>query len=198
MRDYSVSAPTPNSRTKPRRTLSFIFWPERIVEYEMTKHIVQRYESRVYILAQERKIERVGWFPDRDNIMTSYDRIAEHMFAINFSAFCQRHKVDEHPIETLIGRAEPDAANPKQSWYDELVRMPDFLAAVLANWHYDKNDKTTKVTGRQKYVDMLQGAVADNPYVIPLLLVETESGICVGKLRCSKDPIAQECQQAVS
>jgi two-component sensor histidine kinase len=33
--------PTPNSRTKPRRTLSFIFWPERIVEYEMTKHIVQ-------------------------------------------------------------------------------------------------------------------------------------------------------------
>jgi two-component sensor histidine kinase len=41
MRDYSVSAPTPNSRTKPRRTLSFIFWPERIVEYEMTKHIVQ-------------------------------------------------------------------------------------------------------------------------------------------------------------
>jgi hypothetical protein len=150
------------------------------------------------ILAQERKIERVGWFPDRDNIMTSYNRIAEAMFAINFSAFCQRHKVDERPIVTLIGRAEPNAANPKQSWYDELVRIPDFLAAALANWHYNKNDKTTKVTGRQKYVDMLQGAVADNPYVIPLLLVETESGICVGKLRCSKDPIAQECQQTVS
>ena len=30
----------------------------------------------------------------------------------------------------LIGRAEPDAANPKQSWYDELVRAPDFLAAA--------------------------------------------------------------------
>src|ERR1700681_3692785 len=41
MRDSSVSAPTPNARTKPRRTLSFIVWPERIVEYEMTKHIVQ-------------------------------------------------------------------------------------------------------------------------------------------------------------
>src|ERR1700676_1637223 len=41
MRDYSVSAPSPNSRTKPRGTLSFIFLPERIVEYEMTKHIVQ-------------------------------------------------------------------------------------------------------------------------------------------------------------
>src|ERR1700687_6404694 len=41
MRDYSVSAPTPNFRTKPRRTLSFIVWPERIVEHAMTKHIVQ-------------------------------------------------------------------------------------------------------------------------------------------------------------
>src|ERR1700719_3028433 len=41
MRDYSVSAPTPNSRTKPRRTLSFIFWPERIVEHEMTQHVAQ-------------------------------------------------------------------------------------------------------------------------------------------------------------
>src|SRR6266849_3552293 len=150
------------------------------------------------ILAQERKIERVGWFPDRDKITTSYNRIAEHMLATNFSAFCQRHKVDEHPIVTLIGRAETDVANPKQSWYDQLVRTPDFLAAALANWHYNKNDKTTMVTARQKYVDMLQGAVADNPYVIPLLLVETESGICVGKLWCSKDPIAQECQQTVS
>jgi hypothetical protein len=62
----------------------------------------------------------------------------------------------------------------------------------MVDQHDNKNDKTTKVTARQKYVDMLQGAVADNPYVIPLLLVETESGICVGKLRCSKDPIARE------
>ena len=39
------------------------------------------------ILAQERKIEIVGWFPDRDNITTSYERIAEYMFGVNFSAF---------------------------------------------------------------------------------------------------------------
>jgi hypothetical protein len=143
------------------------------------------------ILAQERKIDRVGWFPDRDNITTSYNRIAEHMFSVNFSAFCQRYKIDERPIVTMIGRAGPDAANPKQSWYDELVRIPDFLAAALANWQYNKNDQTTKVTGRQKYVDMLGGAVADNPYVIPLLLVETENGIQVGKLRCTKTPLPE-------
>jgi len=51
------------------------------------------------ILAQERKIEIVGWFPDRDNITTSYERIAEYMFAVDFSAFCQRHNIDERPIQ---------------------------------------------------------------------------------------------------
>jgi len=33
---------------------------------------------------------------------------------------------------------------------------------------------------------MLRDAVADNPYVVPPLLVETENGIQVGKVRCSK------------
>jgi hypothetical protein len=37
------------------------------------------------MLAKERKIEIVGWFPDRDNITTSYDRIADLMFGVNFS-----------------------------------------------------------------------------------------------------------------
>ena len=130
------------------------------------------------ILAQERKIEVVGWFPDRDNITTSYERIAEHMFAVNFSAFCQRHNID--PIKTMIGRPEPDAAHPKQTWYDELVRIPDFVSGPLAGWHYKQN----LVTDRQKYLDILQGAVADNPYLITLLLTDGDQGIGVGRLLC--------------
>jgi hypothetical protein len=105
------------------------------------------------ILAQSRKIESVGWFPDRDNITTSYERIAEHMFAVNFSAFSARHNIDERAIKTIVGRPEPDPANPKQSWYDELVRIPDFLAGPLAAWNYKEN----LVPERQKYVEILQG-----------------------------------------
>jgi len=111
------------------------------------------------VLAQERKIETVAWFPDRDNITTSYERIAEIMFELNSSAFCQRHNIDASAIKTIIGHPEPDAANPKQSWYDELVRIPDFVAGPLARWRYKKN----LATDRQKYLEILQGAVADNP-----------------------------------
>jgi hypothetical protein len=135
----------------------------------------------VIILAKERKIETVGWFPDRDNITTSYERIAHHMFAIDFSAFCQRHNIDERPIKTAIGFPEPDLIRPKQSWYDELVRIPDFLAGPLAGWDYKQN----LVTGRQKYVEILQGAVADNPYLITLLLVEIDGGVGINRKRCS-------------
>jgi hypothetical protein len=137
------------------------------------------------ILAKERNIEIVGWFPDRDKITTSYERIADHFFAVNFSAFCQRHNIDARPIKTIIGLPEPDPAKPKQTWYDELVRIPDFLAGPLAGWDYKKN----LVTGRQKYADILQGAVADNPYLITLLLVDMDKGIGVSRLLCSKDPL---------
>jgi hypothetical protein len=136
------------------------------------------------ILAQERKIEIVGWFPDRDNITTSYERIAEYTFAVDFSAFCQRHNIDARLIKTMIGRPEPDDANTRQIWYDELVRIPDFVAGPLAGWDYKKN----LVTGRQKYVDILQGAVADNPYLITLRLTDGENGIGVSRLLCSKNP----------
>jgi hypothetical protein len=139
------------------------------------------------VLAQERRIEIVGWFPDRDNITTAYDRVAQHMFGINFLAFCQRHGIANwRSIKTIIGLPEPDPAKPEQSWYDELVRVPDFFAGPLAGWNFREN----LVTGRQKYVDILRGAVADNPNVVTLLLVDTEKGIGVSRLLCSQRPIS--------
>lgn len=137
------------------------------------------------ILAQERKIEIVGWFPDRDNVTTAYESIAHHMFAVDFSAFCQRHGIDARPIKTVIGLPKPDPAKPNQSWYDELIRIPDFLAGPLAAWNIMDN----LVTGRQKYVDLLRGAVADNPYLVTLRLVDTDQGIGIGRVLCSLKPI---------
>jgi hypothetical protein len=137
------------------------------------------------ILAVERKIETVGWFPDRDNITTAYDRIADYMFSVNLSAFCQRHGIDARQIMTVIGTPDLKQGNSDQMWFNELIRIPDFLAGPLAGWDYRKN----LVTGRQKYIEILQGVVADNPYLITLILAETESGIGVSRLICSRSPI---------
>jgi hypothetical protein len=67
-----------------------------------------------------------------------------------------------------------------------LVRIPDFVAGPLAGWHYRRN----LTVGRQKYVEILQGAVADNPYMTILLLQDTDAGIGVSRLLCSKNPIS--------
>lgn len=91
------------------------------------------------MLARERKIDFVGWFPDRDNIFTSYNSIAHHMFNVNFSSFCQRYGIDHRQVKLGIGLPEPDPFNLKQSWYDELVRIPDFVAGPLSGWDYTKN-----------------------------------------------------------
>ena len=91
------------------------------------------------ILTQERRIEIVGWFPDRDNITTAYERVAHHMFAVDFSAFCQRHGIDAHPIKTVIGLPEPDPAKPNQTWYDNWFAYPIFLLGHWRAWNFRKN-----------------------------------------------------------
>ena len=60
------------------------------------------------------------------------------------------------------------------------------IAGPLAGWHYRRN----LTVGRQKYVEILQGAVADNPYMTILLLQDTDAGIGVSRLLCSKNPIS--------
>jgi hypothetical protein len=82
----------------------------------------------------------------------------------------------------VIGIPNPDPLKPKQTWYDELVRIPDFLAGPLAGWDLMNN----LVTGRQKYLEILQGVVADNPYVTTFILKGEEKGIGVSRLGCSK------------
>lgn len=140
------------------------------------------------ILAKETKVDIVGWFPDRDNITTSYDQIAHHMFAVNFSAFCQRHNIDERLVKPVIGIPTPDTKRPNQTWYDELVRIPDFVAGPLASWNFRDN----LVPDKQKYLSLLEGAVADNPTLVTLLLSTTDGGFGIARLRCSKTPPAPD------
>jgi hypothetical protein len=104
------------------------------------------------VLAQERNIDVVGRFPDRDSITEAYDRIANLMFGVNVSAFCQQRQIDATKIRTVVGLPETDPGTPNKMWYDELIRIPDFFAGTLAAWDFKNN----LVPGRVKYVDFLR------------------------------------------
>jgi hypothetical protein len=137
------------------------------------------------VLAQERDVDVVGWFPDRDSITEAYDRIANLMFGVNVSAFCQQHKIDAAKIRTVVGLPVAAPGAPNKMWYDELIRIPDFFAGALAAWDFKNN----LVTARWKYVDFLQEGVADNPFLVVLLLMPTVDGpLRVSRLLTSKTP----------
>ena len=139
------------------------------------------------ILAKERNIEVVGWFTDRDSITEAYDRIANSMFAVNFSAFCQQHQLNERSIRTVVGLPQADPEHPNKMWYDELIRIPDFFAGVLAAWDYKNN----LVPSRAKYVDFIRGVISDNPFLVVLLLMPTTNEqLGVSRLVSSTTPPA--------
>jgi hypothetical protein len=142
------------------------------------------------ILAQERKIEIVGWFPDRDNITTSYERIADHMFSVNFSAFCQRHNIDQIQIRTGIGLPELDPANPKQlwttNWFASRISLPGRLRVGITRKTLCRLGRNTWTCRKARWWTTIIWSC--------FYCLSGADGIGVGQLRVSKTPFS-DCPQ---
>jgi hypothetical protein len=111
-----------------------------------------------YLLTRWTSPRIIGWFSDRDDMITAYDKIANDLFAINHSAICQQRGVEFRGVQFRVGDPRPDPRFPKQSWYDALVRIPDYLAGTLATFIYREG---TFVGGQQKASDMITKVLRD-------------------------------------
>lgn len=111
-----------------------------------------------YLLTKWTSPRIVGWFSDRDAIITAWDKIANDLFVINHSAICQQRGVEFRGVELRVGDPRPDPRFAKQSWYDALVRIPDYLAGTLAAFIYREG---TFVGGQQKVPDMITKVLRD-------------------------------------
>jgi hypothetical protein len=105
-----------------------------------------------YLLTKWASPRIVGWYSDRDKITTAYGKIANDLFVINYSAICQQRGVEFRGVELCVGDPRPDPQFPKRSWYDALIRIPDYLAGILATFIYQEG---TSVGGGQKVLDMI-------------------------------------------
>jgi hypothetical protein len=111
-----------------------------------------------YLLTKWTSPRVVGWFSDRDAMITAYDKIANDLFAINHSAICQQRGVEFRAVQLRCGDPRPDPHLPKQSWYDALIRIPDYLAGTLATFIYREG---TFVGGQPKVLDMITKVLRD-------------------------------------
>ncbi|PEF43860.1 hypothetical protein CON22_24910 [Bacillus cereus] len=112
-----------------------------------------------YIISKESETRPslLGWFSDRDSILTSYDAVIKDVININYRNLCEYKGIKEKACTELTF---PDNSSFKEKtlWYDELNRIPDFLAGAFAgiNNPVEENDK---------YHTLFKEAIADNPYL---------------------------------
>jgi hypothetical protein len=111
-----------------------------------------------YLLTKWTSPRILGWFSDRDDMITAFDKIANDLFAINHSTICQQRGVEFRGVQLRVGDPHPDPRFPKKSWYDALVRIPDYLAGTLATFIYRGG---TFVGGQQKVPDIITKVLRD-------------------------------------
>ncbi|MGH0515844.1 hypothetical protein E0M25_27350 [Bacillus mycoides] len=112
-----------------------------------------------YIISNESKVKptSLGWFSDRDSVLTSNNGLIKDLININYHSLCEYKGISEKECPKLFF---PDNAsfNEKTLWYDELNRIPDYLAGALAGRNYVSPEK-------DKYDELFEEAIAENPYL---------------------------------
>jgi hypothetical protein len=109
-----------------------------------------------YLLTKCTNPRTIGWFSDRDSMITAYDRIAHDLFVMNHGSMCQHREVEFRNVQLRYGNPLPDPKFPKQSWYDAIIRIPDYLAGTLSAYNYREN-----TTSGQKASEMVREVLAN-------------------------------------
>lgn len=129
------------------------------------------------ILARERRIEMVGWLPDRDKMTTWCEGVVFDVGVQNLIGLAEHFSIAIPDGGPLIAVPTPDAGK-EAMWYDELVRLPDYVAGVLAAWNFETNKIPAD---RDKYRVMAQdfAAFAEN---IMVFKVRYDTGFQSGRI----------------
>lgn len=136
MRRLASSATANNFKSTLMRDIFFVTAAAAVIAYLLTKWTSPRL---------------IGWFSDRDALISAYERIAADLFMINYGSICQHRGVQFQDVQLRNGNPLPDPRLPRQSWYDAIVRVPDYLAGTLAAYNY--RDNTT--SGTKKVFEMI-------------------------------------------
>ena len=109
------------------------------------------------VLARERQVEIVGWFSDRDSMTTWCDGVAWVISHENLHGLAEHFGISIAADMPLIAVPTPNAGK-NAMWYDEYIRLPDYVAGILAAWSF----ATNQLPGdKEKYVQLAREVVAD-------------------------------------
>ena len=133
-----------------------------------------------YLICAARRTSRVGWFSDRDSIITSHKAFAHHLYASNVIVFSERYfKGWPGPSLGVNGSVEEGGT----LWCDPILRVPEYVAGTVSAWNVEQNT----IPEARKYRQLLTEGIASNPNVQLLRLI----------FKCEGDLISA-CSQSIA
>lgn len=108
------------------------------------------------LLHLEGRAEIIGFFPDQDKMTTAYGAIGYPTFAVNASSFALRGRVPEAQIALALPGPRDDGR--KGLYYDELIRIPDYIAGGVAGTDLSR---PSPASVSQKSADIVGKALID-------------------------------------
>ncbi len=132
------------------------------------------------ILSVSANASKLCWFGDRDAIMEYGGDIIRITYDLNYWGLLRQKN---YPLEkTEILGIGMQAKDKKELWYDELVRISDYIAGTLASW-----DLNTNLVDKPKHGEMLENVFSDNSLLgIIRLNITEDGGIQASRITVSK------------
>lgn len=123
------------------------------------------------LVCRTRMATRVGWFSDRDSIVSAHRAFAYYLYAANVVVFSQR-KLNSWPGPLLGVNAPVELGG--RLWCEAAIRVPDHLAGVVSAWDFAQNT----IPEAHKYRQVLLDGIADNPNIqLMHLIVKSDNDL---------------------
>jgi hypothetical protein len=132
-----------------------------------------------FYIAKHSNPRNISWFIDRDSMTGAFAGWAMDAMSRNFITLCEAEGVASRHV-VLATATAPDTLPGEPAWYDEFVRLPDFIAGTMARWDIPLNGFRSPAN---KFVQIAERVVSENPHVVVMQLTSDIFGVRASVLR---------------
>lgn len=120
-----------------------------------------------YLLFREvEHVDIFSWLSDRDKMIACYDSVYEVLYEITSHCLCCNYLPEEKHLKV---KDMIPADVEKNMFYDEIVRVADFICGAIS----DQNLETGMVN-KKKHCTLVEDVLGDNPNIVILKIGEHE------------------------
>lgn len=104
------------------------------------------------VICQYTSTNKISWASDRDSMLTSFDGFTFDQVFMNYHCICEYRKIDSSAVKFYFWTQNND-----ELWFDELIRIPDYIASTFADCDIKENSNT-----HDKFIPIIDNVAASN------------------------------------